>query len=306
MTGAVESRSPLRQAIRRYWRNRFALICGGIFLLLVALSVVVPLVTGYDPTVGKLEEQFQGPNGKHPFGTDAMGRDLLTRTFWGCRVTFLIGIGATLISVVVGILYGGVSGYAGGNVDNWMMRFVDVLYGLPLLVYTMLLITVFGTFWEEVGFTSETKWKWNIIIIFVAVGSIGWLTTARIVRGQVLSLKEQEYVQSARALGARGMRVLFVHIVPNLLGPVVVYSTLTLPSVMLFESFISFLGLGVQAPQASLGILIDDGVKQIIPSEIYWWILAFPSAVLAVSLFCLNAVGDGLRDALDVQAKENA
>lgn len=305
MNGVI-SRSPTQQAFRRFAKNRFALICASVFATIVLATIVVPMATGHDPTKNNLKERLKPPTREHFFGTDAMGRDLFTRVFWGCRITFIIGIAATILGVTIGIIYGGISGYVGGTTDNLMMRFVDVLYGLPLLVYTMLLINVFKGYWEPLGFSQETRWEWNIILIFLAVGSIGWLTTARIVRGQVLSLKEQEFVQSARALGASGPRTLFIHIVPNLLGPVVVYSTLTLPSVMLFESFISFLGLGVEPPNASLGLLIDDGVKQLMPTDIYWWLLVFPSAILAVSLFCLNAVGDGLRDALDVQAKENA
>jgi oligopeptide transport system permease protein len=298
----VIGRSPARQALRRFVRNRFALVCAGIFGLLALGSIVVPW--GGDPNTPDLTRTLQPPSSDARFGTDALGRDLVLRTFWGCRVTFAIGLCATAIGVVIGIAYGGISGYAGGRLDAWLMRLVDVLYGLPLLVFTMLVIEVFKDAGESIGF-KERMWLWNIILIFVAVGSIGWLTTARIVRGQVLSLKEKEFVESARALGAGAGRILRVHLVPNLLGPVIVYATLTLPSVMLFESFISFLGLGIKDPNASLGLLMEDGAKQLIPTKVYWWLLAFPGAILAVSVFCLNAIGDGLRDALDVQQERS-
>jgi oligopeptide transport system permease protein len=215
------------------------------------------------------------------FGTDANGRDLLTRTLVAGRVSLAIGLLATGVAILIGVLYGAVSGYAGGRLDLVMMRFVDILYSLPFIFFVIMLVVFFGR---------------NFVLMFIAVGAVEWLDMARIVRGQTLSIKRQEYVQAAEALGVTTGGILKRHVIPNTLGPVAVYMTLLVPKVILLESFLSFLGLGVQEPMTSWGVLISDGARNI---EGAWWILVFPSLFLVATLFALNFIGDGLRDALD-------
>ncbi len=217
----------------------------------------------------------------HVFGTDFLGRDLLVRTLWGGRISLLVALVATAVSLVIGISYGAVAGYVGGRVDQVMMRAVDILYALPFMFLVILLMVLFGR---------------NIVLIFVAIGAINWLDMARIVRGQTLSLKNREFVEAARAGGVPTRRIIRRHIVPNLLGVVVVHVTLTIPHVILVESFLSFLGLGVQEPMTSWGALVNEGAQEL---ETSWWMIVFPSLFLAVTLFCFNFLGDGLRDALD-------
>jgi oligopeptide transport system permease protein len=221
----------------------------------------------------------------HWLGTDFHGRDLATRMFKGGQISLLIGLLAAVVSATIGILVGAIAGYAGGRVDALLMRFVDIMYSLPYMFFVIILVTVLG------------KQLW---LIFVALGAVGWLMTARIVRGQVLSLKEREFVMAARSVGARGGAIVRRHLIPNSLGPVIVYFTLTIPTMMREEAFLSFLGLGVQPPNASLGWLINEGANQML---VYWWTLVFPGAMLAVLLFALNFIGDGLRDAIDPRMK---
>ena len=231
--------------------------------------------------------QVSQPSSESPhwLGTDFHGRDLATRMFKGGQISLLIGLLAAVVSATIGILVGAVAGYVGGRVDALLMRFVDIMYSLPYMFFVIILVTVLG------------KQLW---LIFVALGAVGWLTTARIVRGQVLSLKEREFVMAARSVGARGGAIVRRHLIPNSLGPVIVYFTLTIPTMMREEAFLSFLGLGVQPPNASLGWLINEGANQML---VYWWTLVFPGAMLAVLLFALNFVGDGLRDAIDPRMK---
>jgi oligopeptide transport system permease protein len=219
--------------------------------------------------------------GGHLMGSDALGRDLLTRLLVGLRVSLAIGFVATFVSLVIGVAWGAVAGYVGGKLDEVMMRFVDVLYSLPFIFFVILLMVTFGS---------------NIILIFVAIGAVEWLTMSRIVRGQTLTLKNKEFVEAARAAGLNRGAIIFRHIVPNLLGPVVVYVTLTIPAVILAESFLSFLGLGVQPPMASLGALIAGGASDM---ELAPWLLIFPSLVMVMTLMSFNFIGDGLRDAID-------
>ena len=231
--------------------------------------------------------QVSQPSSESPhwLGTDFHGRDLATRMFKGGQISLLIGLLAAVVSATIGILVGAVAGYLGGRVDALLMRFVDIMYSLPYMFFVIILVTVLG------------KQLW---LIFVALGAVGWLTTARIVRGQVLSLKEREFVMAARSVGARGGAIVRRHLIPNSLGPVIVYFTLTIPTMMREEAFLSFLGLGVQPPNASLGWLINEGANQML---VYWWTLVFPGAMLAVLLFALNFIGDGLRDAIDPRMK---
>jgi oligopeptide transport system permease protein len=280
--GAVRGRSLWDDAGRRLLRNRAAVTSMIVLALLVALAVVGPYLTpfGYDQ-VDKEDVWLPPLQAGHLLGSDALGRDLLTRLLMGLRVSLAIGLVATVVSLVIGVAWGAVAGYVGGKVDEAMMRIVDVLYSLPFVFFVILLMVTFGS---------------NIVLIFVAIGAVEWLTMSRIVRGQTLTLKNKEFVEAARASGLGRGAIIARHIVPNLLGPVVVYVTLTIPAVILAESFLSFLGLGVQPPMASLGVLIAGGAQDM---ELAPWLLIFPSLVMVVTLMCFNFIGDGLRDAID-------
>lgn len=234
-------------------------------------------------------------------GRDNLGRDVLARIFWGARVSLSVALVATLVSLVIGVSYGSISGYLGGRVDNVMMRIVDVLYSIPFIFVVIFLITILST--EEIKRYLESLGIGRITIFFFVVGAIYWLTMARVVRGQVLSLKHEQFVEAARTIGASRRRIIFRHIVPNVTSVVIVYLTLTIPRVMLFEAFLSFLGLGVEPPDVSWGLLANQGLEVITPIRVYWWLVLFPCAALGVTLFALNFLGDGLRDALDPKLK---
>ena len=292
-------------AWRRLWRNKLAVFGMIVVLLVTVASVLGPTLIkrtfGYAPDVipsdSKLTKSFPpftGPDGKfawsHPMGTDNFGRDQLVRVLQGGQISLFVGVISTLVSLLIGVSYGAVAGYFGGRLDNLMMRLVDVLYSLPYVIIVIVLLSMFR---------SQTA-RGQLILLFVALGSVSWLTMARIVRGQVLSLKNQEFVLAARATGVSATRIIFRHLVPNTLGPVIVYATLTIPQVMLTEAFLSFLGFGVQSPLASWGSLAADGVQNI---AIFPWQLIFPGVTMALTLFSLNFLGDGLRDALDPQMR---
>jgi oligopeptide transport system permease protein len=278
-----EARGLWRDALRRLVRNRAAV--GGVIVLSViaALALFAPLISPHPFDAIDWERIGTPPDlgARFFFGTDANGRDLFVRTLYGGRMSLMVGIVATSVSLVIGITWGAIAGYAGGIVDGLMMRIVDILYALPFLFLVILLMVMFGR---------------DIVLIFIALGAVQWLDMARIVRGQTLSLKGREFVEAARAGGVKPLTIIRRHIVPNLLGPVAVYATLTIPHVILVESFLSFLGLGVQEPNTSWGVLISEGARNMEGAP---WALLFPASFLAVTLFCFNFIGDGLRDALD-------
>jgi len=276
--------SPGRLALRRLRANRMAAFGGCFLLALGVLAVLAPVLAPRPYDAVDLPAALSPPCARHLLGTDALGRDLLSRLLYGARVSLAIGVVATLVSVVIGVSYGAVAGYCGGRVDNLMMRFVDVLYGLPYMFVVILIVMMAGR---------------SLLNLFIALGAVQWLTTARIVRGQVRSLKEREFVEAARALGVGPGRLIFRHIVPNLLGVVAVYATLNVPTVMLQEAFLSFLGLGVEHPMPSWGTLIAEGARSM---EVCPWLMVFPGVTFSLTLLALNFVGDGLRDALDPQS----
>lgn len=287
LTEGVRGRSLWQDAWARLRRNRLAVVCGALLVIVVAFCYIGPSLCAWKPNETDLALKASPPGKAHWFGTDTLGRDLLARTMSGGQVSLNVGLVATLVALLIGVAYGATSGYVGGRTDNLMMRAVEVLYALPFMIFVILLTTMFDN---------------NIYLIYVAIGAVEWLTMARIVRAQVQGLVHQEFVDAARSLGLPARRIIFRHIVPNVLGPVIVYSTLTVPAVMLLEAGLSFLGLGVQPPRSSWGTLIDDGATNM---ESHWWLLAFPAAFFSLTLFCLNFAGDGLRDALDVKASKD-
>jgi oligopeptide transport system permease protein len=276
-------RSLWADAMARLKRNRAARWAAWTLAILVLLAIFGPFIGPHDPESINWDALGAPPSleGGYLFGTDTSGRDLFARTMVGLGMSLLVGVLATFVSCLIGVAWGAIAGFAGGRVDQVMMRIVDILYALPFLFFVILLMVVFGR---------------NFVLVFVGVGAVEWLTTARIVRGQTLALKNREFVEAARSIGASPSRILFKHIVPNLLGIVAVYATLTVPQVILIESFLSFLGLGIAEPLTSLGVLIKAGADEM---EVAPWMLIFPALVLAILLLALNFLGDGLRDALD-------
>jgi oligopeptide transport system permease protein len=294
-----------RDAWRRLLRNRLAvfgmIVVGIITLASVFGPFIIKKTTGITPdfipsdvallrSIPPLTAGDGSFSWTHPMGTDNQGRDLLARVLQGGQISLMVGIISTLVSLLIGVSYGATAGYLGGRIDNLMMRAVDVLYSLPYIIIIIVLLAVFR---------SQTA-RGQVVLLFIALGSVSWLTMARIVRGQVLSLKNQEFVLAAKATGVSTPRIIFRHIVPNTLGPVIVYATLTIPTVMLTEAFLSFLGFGVQPPLASWGSLATEGIQNL---GIFPWQLVFPGLTMALTLFSLNFLGDGLRDALDPQTR---
>ncbi len=276
-----------KDAWHRLKKNRMA-VWGFIFVIVLSLaSILAPLIAPQSYAEQNLDYGAKPPSAKHWLGTDTLGRDLLSRILYGGRVSMAVGLSATAVSLVIGVLYGTIAGYLGGKTDAAMMRIVDILYSLPFTIFVILLMVIFER---------------NIILLFMAIGAVEWLTMARIVRGQVLTLRRQEFIEAAIALGLSKRRIILRHMIPNVLGVIIVYATLTVPSVMLLEAFLSFLGFGVQPPMSSWGLLINDGAKSM---EEYPWLLVFPGAVFSVTLFSLNFLGDGLRDALDPRAAKD-
>ena len=275
-------------AIHRLTRNKAAMLSGFILILLIIAAALAPWITPY----GYEEMDFNSmratpPSSDHLLGTDTAGRDLLTRILYGARVSLLVGFVATGVALIIGVSWGIIAGYAGGKLDQIMMRIVDVLYGLPFIIFIILLLVIFES---------------NIWLLFAAIGAVEWLTMARIVRAQVIGLKNQEFVLAAKAMGVSNLSLFRRHLLPNILGPIAVYATLTIPQVMLLESFLSFLGLGIQPPMSSWGSLINDGVQYM---EEFSWLLIYPGITFTITLFALNFFGDGLRDALDPKTSDN-
>jgi len=284
---AEDGSSLWQDAWLRLKKNRAAVAGGIVLITMVLLALLTPLIAPYGYEAQNLDLGASPPSAAHWLGTDIFGRDLLTQILYGGRISLAVGFIATAVALVIGVTWGAVAGYIGGRVDAAMMRFVDILYALPFMIFIILLMVVFGR---------------NILLLFLAIGAVEWLTMARIMRTQVQALRQQEFVEAAISLGLSPRSIIFRHIVPNAIGPIIVYTTLTIPSVMLLEAFLSFLGLGIQPPQTSWGLLISYGAETM---EEYPWLLIFPGLALTVTLFSLNFLGDGLRDALDVRGSKD-
>jgi len=274
-------------AVSRLIKNKAAMVGAIILFVLILCAIFAPYIAPYSYSFQNLDLGASPPSSDHLLGTDILGRDLLSRILYGARISLMVGFVATGVALVIGVSWGIVAGYFGGRIDSVMMRIVDVLYGLPFIIFIILLMVIFGR---------------NLWLLFGAIGAVEWLTMARIVRGQVMSLKNQEFVLAAKAMGVSNLTMFRRHLLPNILGPIAVYATLTIPQVMLLESFLSFLGLGIQPPMSSWGTLIKDGVESM---EEFSWLLIYPGITFTITLFALNFFGDGLRDALDPKTSDN-
>ena len=273
-------------ALSRLLKNKAAVAGALILVILITLALLAPWIAPYPYAYQDLDLGASAPSSAHLLGTDVLGRDLFSRILYGARISLLVGFIATTVALIIGVSWGIIAGYFGGKIDSVMMRIVDVLYGLPFIIFIILLMVIFGR---------------NLWLLFLAIGAIEWLTMARIVRAQVLTLKNQEFVLAAQAMGVSNFSMFRRHLLPNILGPIAVYGTLTIPQVMLLESFLSFLGLGIQPPMSSWGTLIKDGVESM---EEYSWLLVYPGLTFTITLFALNFFGDGLRDALDPKTSD--
>ena len=271
----------------RLRKNELALFGGGVLLFMVVVALLTPWIAPYSHEAQNLDLGASPPSATHWLGTDIFGRDVLTQIMYGGRISLAVGFIATAVALLIGVTWGAVAGYVGGRVDAVMMRLVDILYALPFMIFIVLLMVVFGR---------------NILLLFLAIGAVEWLTMARIMRSQVQSLRQQEFVEAAVSVGLSPAAIIRKHVIPNALGPIIVYTTLTIPSVMLLEAFLSFLGLGIQPPATSWGLLISYGAETM---EEYPWLLIFPGCALTLTLFSLNFLGDGLRDALDVRGSKD-
>ncbi len=274
-------------AMQRLGKNKMAVISAVILILIALAAFIGPFFLKQSYETQNLQLGAIPPGARHWLGTDTLGRDLFVRILYGGRVSMSVGFCATAVALVIGVFYGAISGFLGGKIDILMMRIVDIIFALPFTVFVILLMVFFGR---------------KFVLLFVAIGAVQWLTMARIVRGQVLSLRRQEFIEAAEALGLSKPRIIFRHMIPNTLGPIIVYATLTVPAVMLLEAFLSFLGLGVQPPMSSWGVLIKEGAEVM---EEFPWLLIYPGLILALTLFSLNFLGDGLRDALDPRASKD-
>lgn len=284
---AEDGASLWNDAWLRLKKNRAAVSGGVLLSIMVVVAILTPWIAPYGYEAQNLDLGATPPSAAHWLGTDIFGRDLLTQILYGGRISLAVGFIATAVALIIGVTWGAIAGYVGGRIDSIMMRFVDILYALPFMIFIILLMVVFGR---------------NILLLFLAIGAVEWLTMARIMRTQVQSLRQQEFVEAAISLGLPPTTIIFKHIIPNALGPIIVYTTLTIPSVMLLEAFLSFLGLGIQPPETSWGLLISYGAETM---EEYPWLLIFPGMALTITLFSLNFLGDGLRDALDVRGSKD-
>ena len=279
--------SLLKDALLRLTTNKLSLFSLIYIFILVFVALITPFIAPYDYAYQNLALGASPPSSDHLLGTDTLGRDLLTRMMYGSRISLMVGFLATSVALIIGVIWGTIAGFSGGKTDAIMMRIVDTLYGIPFIILIILLMVIFGR---------------NLVLLFLAIGAVEWLTMARIVRSQVLNLSRQEFILSAEAMGVSKLSIIFRHLIPNAMGPVIVYATLTVPQIMLLESFLSFLGLGVQPPLSSWGLLIRDGA---VSMEEYWWLLIFPSLAFSLTLFSLNFIGDGLRDAIDPRTADS-
>lgn len=315
MPPVEEGVSLWQDAWKRLKKNKASMISAYVVGFLILFCFFGPLILskvfGYDFSTQDLAYGPKPPSFKHWFGTDYFGRDLLTRTLVGGSISLLVGLIAATVAALVGTVYGCIAGFAGSRVDGLMMRFVDILYSVPYMFLVIIIVTVIedveiGAIFGPLNKVSEMLmglkiFEGKLIVLFIVLGFVGWLTTARIVRGQVLGIKEQEFIYAAKSIGVSNTSIVFRHLVPNVLGTVVVYFTLTVPSMIMQEAFLSFIGLGIQPPNPSLGSLISEGARQM---QLYWWTLVFPASFLAILLYCLNFIGDGLRDALDPKERK--
>ncbi len=279
--------SLFKDALLRLTTNKLSLFSMIYIFILVFVALITPFIAPYDYAYQDLALGASPPSSDHLLGTDTLGRDLLTRMMYGSRISLMVGFLATSVALIIGVIWGTIAGFSGGKTDAIMMRIVDTLYGIPFIILIILLMVIFGR---------------NLVLLFLAIGAVEWLTMARIVRSQVLNLSRQEFILSAEAMGVSKLNIIFRHLIPNAMGPVIVYATLTVPQIMLLESFLSFLGLGVQPPLSSWGLLIRDGA---VSMEEYWWLLIFPSLAFSLTLFSLNFIGDGLRDAIDPRTADS-
>ena len=279
--------SLFKDALLRLTTNKLSLFSLIYIFILVFVALITPFIAPYDYAYQDLALGASPPSSDHLLGTDTLGRDLLTRMMYGSRISLMVGFLATSVALIIGVIWGTMAGFSGGKTDAIMMRIVDTLYGIPFIILIILLMVIFGR---------------NLVLLFLAIGAVEWLTMARIVRSQVLNLSRQEFILSAEAMGVSKLSIIFRHLIPNAMGPVIVYATLTVPQIMLLESFLSFLGLGVQPPLSSWGLLIRDGA---VSMEEYWWLLIFPSLAFSLTLFSLNFIGDGLRDAIDPRTADS-
>jgi len=284
---AEEGTSLWKDAWLRLRKNKLALLGLVLLSLFIVIAILTPWIAPYSYQEQNLELGATPPSAAHWLGTDIFGRDLMTQIMYGGRISLAVGFVATAVALLIGVTWGAIAGYVGGQVDAVMMRLVDILYALPFMIFIVLLMVVFGR---------------NILLLFLAIGAVEWLTMARIMRSQVQALRQQEFVEAAISLGLPPATIIRRHLIPNALGPIIVYTTLTIPSVMLLEAFLSFLGLGIQPPQTSWGLLISYGAETM---EEFPWLLIFPGLALTLTLFSLNFLGDGLRDALDVRRSKD-
>ncbi len=296
-------------AWHRLRQNRLA-VAGGCLVAALALACAfAPGIFHLSYEENNLDLGAAPPSAQHWLGTDTLGRDLLARILYGGRISMMVGLVATFVALTIGVTYGAVAGYFGGKLDALMMRIVDIIYSLPFTIFVILLVVMlkdpmgkFDNWLAGYAFFANSRGVGKVLLLFAAIGAVEWLTMARIVRSQIMAIKKMEYIEAARSLGLGRARIIFRHMLPNALGPIVVYATLTIPSVMLLESFLSFLGLGVDAPMSSWGTLIKDGSEKM---EEFWWLLVFPGLTFSLTLFSLNFLGDGLRDALDIRAAKD-